>query len=202
MEGRGMKQMKKMIARLVLWLGGWENDGKPPSAPRCVLIAFPHTSNWDFIWTLAFAWAMDVEISWMGKEEMFRWPFGSFMRALGGVPVHRKSRANQVDQLAERLRSAQRLTLVVPAEGTRHWVPRWKSGFYHIARAAQVPIVLGFLDYSRKVGGFGPAIRVTGDVGRDMDVIRAFYAPMRGKYHECTGTIVLAEELAQPPAVA
>ena len=197
-----VKQTKKVIARVVLWLGGWESDGVPPSAPRCVLIAYPHTSNWDFIWTLAFAWAMDVEISWMGKEEMFRWPFGGFMRALGGVPVHRKSRANQVDQLAERLRSAERLTLVVPAEGTRRWVPRWKSGFYHIARAAGVPIVLGFLDYGRKVGGFGPAIRVTGDVRRDMDVIRAFYAPMRGKYHECTGTILLTEELAEPPAVA
>jgi 1-acyl-sn-glycerol-3-phosphate acyltransferase len=124
------------------------------------------------------------------------------MRALGGVPVRRKSRANQVDQLAERLRDAKRLTLVVPAEGTRHWVPRWKSGFYHIARAAGVPVVLGFLDYGRKVGGFGPAIRVTGDVRGDMDAIRAFYAPMRGKYHEHTGTILLAEELAEPPAVA
>ena len=194
--------MKKLVARMVLWLGGWTVEGTPPTVPRCVLIAFPHTSNWDFIWTLAFAWALDVEISWMGKEEMFRWPFGGFMRALGGVPVHRKSRANQVDQLAERLRNAKRLTLVVPAEGTRHWVPRWKSGFYHIARAAGVPIVLGFLDYGRKVGGFGPAIRVTGDVRGDMDAIRAFYAPMRGKYHECTGVILLAEELAAPPAVA
>jgi 1-acyl-sn-glycerol-3-phosphate acyltransferase len=199
MAGRGMK---KLVARMVLWLGGWTVEGTPPTAPRCVLIAFPHTSNWDFIWTLAFAWALDVEISWMGKEEMFRWPFGGFMRALGGVPVHRKARANQVDQLAERLRDAKRLTLVVPAEGTRHWVPRWKSGFYHIARAAGVPVVLGFLDYGRKVGGFGPAVRVTGDVRRDMDAIRAFYAPMRGKYHECTGAILLAEELAEPPAVA
>ena len=91
---------------------------------------------------------------------------------------------------------------MVPAEGTRHWVPRWKSGFYHIARAAGVPVVLGFLDYGRKVGGFGPAIRVTGDVRGDMDAIRAFYAPMRGKYHECTGAILLAEELVEPPAVA
>lgn len=197
-----MKHMKKMIARLVLWLGGWEIGGTPPTAPRCVLIAFPHTSNWDFIWTLAFAWALDVQISWMGKEEMFRWPFGGIMRALGGVPVRRKSRANQVDQLVERLRGATRLTLVVPAEGTRHWVPRWRSGFYHIARAADVPVVLGFLDYGRRVGGFGPAIRLTGDVRRDMDGVRAFYAPMRGKHHECTGTIALAEERVQPPAVA
>ena len=141
--------MKKLVARMVLWLGGWTVEGRPPTVPRCVLIAFPHTSNWDFIWTLAFAWALDVEISWMGKEEMFRWPFGGFMRALGGVPV-----------------------------------------------------VLGFLDYGRKVGGFGPAVRVTGDVRGDMDAIRAFYAPMRGKYHECTGVILLAEELAAPPAVA
>ena len=194
--------MKKLIGRVALWLGGWEIDGAPPTAPRYVLIAFPHTSNWDFIWVLAFAWAMDVEISWMGKEEIFRWPFGGFMRRLGGIPVRRKARANQVDQLVERFRNAERLALVVPAEGTRHWVPRWKSGFYHIARAAGVPVVLSFLDYGRKVGGFGPALRLTGDVRRDMDVVRAFYAPMRGKYHECTGTILLTEELAEPPAVA
>jgi 1-acyl-sn-glycerol-3-phosphate acyltransferase len=199
MEGRGMK---RWIARLALWLGRWKTEGAPPTAPRYVLIAFPHTSNWDFIWVLAFAWSMDVQISWMGKEEMFRWPFGGFMRRLGGIPVHRKAHANQVEQLVERFRDAARLTLVVPAEGTRRWVPRWKSGFYHIARAANVPVVLGFLDYGRKVGGFGPAIRITGDVRRDMDVVRAFYAPMRGKHHEHTGEIVLTEELAEPPAVA
>jgi 1-acyl-sn-glycerol-3-phosphate acyltransferase len=158
------------------------------------LIAYPHTSNWDFVWVLAFAWALDVPINWMGKEEMFRWPFGGVMRWLGGIPVHRGARANQVEQLAERLRSAERLTLVVPAEGTRRWVPRWKSGFYHIARAADVPVVLSFLDYGRRVGGFGPALRLTGDVRRDMDAIRAFYAPMRGKHHASSGTIVLAEE--------
>jgi 1-acyl-sn-glycerol-3-phosphate acyltransferase len=192
--------MKKLIARVALWLGGWRRDGDPPRDPRCVLIAFPHTSNWDFIWVLAFAWATDVHISWMGKEEMFRWPFGWFMRLLGGIPVHRKARANQVEQLVERFQRDDRLTLVVPAEGTRTWVPRWKSGFYHVARAADVPVVLSFLDYGRKVGGFGPAIRLSGDVRRDMDVIRAFYAPMRGKHHECTGTIVLAEELAESDA--
>jgi 1-acyl-sn-glycerol-3-phosphate acyltransferase len=194
--------MKRWIGRLALRLGGWRTDGLPPAAPRYVLIAFPHTSNWDFIWVLAFAWSMDVRIQWMGKEEMFRWPFGGLMRWLGGIPVHRKARANQVEQLAARFREAERLTLVVPAEGTRRWVPRWKSGFYHIARAANVPVVLGFLDYGRKVGGFGPAIRITGDVCRDMDFVRGFYAPMRGKHHANTGTILLTEELAEPPAVA
>jgi len=199
MEGGGMK---RWIARAALRLGGWRIAGAPPDEPRYVLIAFPHTSNWDFIWVLAFAWATGVRISWMGKEEMFRWPFGGLMRRLGGIAVRRSARANQVEQLVARFRDAGRLTLVVPAEGTRGWVSRWKSGFYHIARAADVPVVLGFLDYGRKLGGFGPAVRLTGDVRRDMDVMRAFYAPMRGKYHASTGTILLAEELAEPPAVA
>jgi 1-acyl-sn-glycerol-3-phosphate acyltransferase len=194
--------MKRWIARAALWLGGWRSHGTPPTEPRYVLIAYPHTSNWDFIWVLAFAWATDVRISWMGKEEMFRWPFGGLMRRLGGIPVCRTARANQVDQLVARFRDAERLALVVPAEGTRRWVPRWKSGFYHIARAAHVPVVLGFLDYGRKIGGFGPAVRLTGDVRRDMDVVRAFYAPMRGKHHAATGEILLAEERAEPPAVA
>jgi 1-acyl-sn-glycerol-3-phosphate acyltransferase len=198
-EGSGVT---RWIGRALLRLGRWRIAGTPPSAPRYVLIAFPHTSNWDFVWVLAFAWALGVRISWMGKEEMFRWPFGGLARRLGGIPVCRGARANQVEQLVARFRAADRLTLVVPAEGTRSWVPRWKSGFYHIARAADVPVVLGFLDYGRRIGGFGPAVRLTGDVRRDMDGVRAFYAPMRGKHHASTGTILLAEERAEPPAVA
>ena len=196
------RRVKRAVARLVLWLGGWRPDGAAPREPRYVLIAAPHTSNWDFIWVLAFAWALEVDIRWVGKEEMFRWPFGGLMRWLGGIPVRRKARANQVEQLAERLRAAEALVLVVPVEGTRAWVPRWKSGFYHVARAAGVPIVLGFLDYGRKLGGFGPAIRPSGDVRRDMERIRTFYRDVQGKYPQCTGRILLAEETddAEPAA--
>ena len=186
---------KRVLARAVLRAAGWRTDGGPPAEKRYVMIAAPHTSNWDFVWVVAFAWALDIDMRWVGKEELFRWPFGRAMRWFGGIPVRRKARANQVEQLAERLRRADTLALVIPAEGTRGWVARWKSGFYHTARAADVPVVLGFLDYGRRVGGFGPAIRLTGDVRRDMDRIRAFYAPIRGKYHASTGTIALAEEL-------
>ena len=119
--------MKRWIGRLALRLGSWRSDGLPPAEPRYVLIAFPHTSNWDFIWVLAFAWSMDVRIQWMGKEEMFRWPFGGLMRWLGGIPVHRRARANQVEQLAARFQEAERLTLVVPAEGTRTLSARLRS---------------------------------------------------------------------------
>jgi|SRR5688572_1220285 len=190
-----MMNARRGLARAVLRAAGWRAEGTTPREPRYVLIAAPHTSNWDFFWILAFAWALDVDIRWMGKEELFRWPMRGVMLRLGGVPVRRKARANQVEQLVERLRRSDALALVIPAEGTRGWVARWRSGFYHVARGADVPVVLGFLDYGRKVGGFGPAIRLTGDVRRDMDRIRAFYAPIRGKYPDCTGTIALAEEL-------
>lgn len=186
--------MKRWIARGVLRIAGWKAGGNPPVAPKYVLIAAPHTSNWDFVWVLAFSWALGVPIHWMGKHAMFRWPFGGIMRLLGGIPVRRDRRQNLVQQLADLFAKTDSLVLVIPSEGTRGWVPNWRSGFYHVARAARVPVVLGFLDYRRKVGGFGPTVPITGDVRADMDRIRAFYDPAWGRYPESSGRIHLVEE--------
>jgi len=186
--------LRRWLARSFLKLTGWTAEGERPAAPRYVLIAAPHTSNWDLAYLLAMAGVFDVEMRWMGKHALFRWPLGWFMRKAGGVPVVRHRAGSMVEQMAALLRESESLALVVPVEGTRSYTPHWKSGFYHIARAAGVPIVMSYLDYARKRGGFGPALHPTGDVARDMDAIRAFYADKRGLYPDQFGEVRLQEE--------
>jgi 1-acyl-sn-glycerol-3-phosphate acyltransferase len=166
------------------------------------VIAAPHTTNWDFLWVLAFAWAFEIDIKWLGKHTLFRWPFGIVLRALGGIPVRRHERQSLVDQLVARFQERDDLVVVVPAEGTRSWTPRWRSGFYHLARRAGVPVALGFLDYGRRIGGFGPTLHLAGDVRVDMDRIRGFYDPGWGKFPAQSGVIRLAEEDVEEPTVA
>jgi 1-acyl-sn-glycerol-3-phosphate acyltransferase len=187
--------MRHWLSVWFLKLAGWAPEGARPTEPRCVLIAAPHTSNWDLAFLLAMAGVFDVDLRWMGKHALFRWPLGWFLRKAGGVPVVRHRAGNMVEQMAEVLRDAESLALVVPAEGTRAYVPHWKSGFYHIARAARVPIVMSYLDYSRKRGGFGPALLPTGDVRADMDAIRDFYADKVGRFPEKFGAVRLKEEM-------
>lgn len=187
--------MGKLVARWFLRLSGWRLEGEKPQERRFVLIAAPHTSNWDLAYLLALAAISDLKISWMGKHVLFRPPLGWLMRRLGGIPIVRHRHGDMVSQMATAFEESESLALVVAVEGTRGYVPHWKSGFYHIARAAGVPIVLGYLDYARRRGGFGPALRVSGDIGRDMDGIRDFYADKVGKYADQFGEVRLKEEM-------
>jgi 1-acyl-sn-glycerol-3-phosphate acyltransferase len=180
---------------LFLRVTGWRAEGHKPVSRRYVLIAAPHTSNWDLAFLLAFAQLYGIRVSWMGKHTLFRGPMGWVMRRLGGIPVRRDRSSDLVSQLAAVIDGSDAIALTVPAEGTRGYTPYWKSGFYHIARTAGVPIVPSFLDYSRRVGGFGPEIIPTGEVGDDMDEIRAFYAGKQGRFPELMGEIRLKEEM-------
>jgi 1-acyl-sn-glycerol-3-phosphate acyltransferase len=147
-----------------------------------VFIAAPHTSNWDTLFMVACAWTLRLDIRWLGKSSLFRpRPFGWLMRALGGIPVERGTPQQTVARIAEEFRSRETLLLGISPEGTRSAGDRWKSGFYHIAREAGVPIGFGFLDFARKRGGLGGILVPTGDVRADMDRVRAFYADIRGK---------------------
>ncbi len=188
------KAIKRAIGRSYLRLAGWRAEGGRPSASSYVLIAAPHTSNWDLPHMLALSYVYDVPIRWAGKHTLFRFPYGWFMRALGGIAIVRHERRGRVQQLADLFDEHPGLVLTVPAEGTRSRREHWKSGFYHIARMADVPIVCGYLDYATKRGGFGPAIQPTGDVRADMDKIRAFYADKHGLYPELFGPVRLREE--------
>jgi len=166
-----------------LKLTGWKIEGSlPPEANKSVLIAAPHTSNWDLPYTLMVAFALDLQVRWMGKQSIFNWPFGRLMRWLGGIAVDRSQSNNLVAASADSIRNASGpLQLVVPPEGTRSKTRYWKTGFYYIALGANVPIVMAYMDYSRKVSGLGPIFLPTGDIEKDMISIKAFYAPFKGK---------------------
>jgi 1-acyl-sn-glycerol-3-phosphate acyltransferase len=144
---------------------------------------------------LALATLLDVDVSFMAKHTLFRGPMGWVMRRVGGIPVRRHRHENVVEQMARQLQGPDPLCLIVPAEGTRGYVPHWKSGFYHIAGAAGVPIVMGYLDYARRRGGFGPELIPTGDVRQDMDEIRSFYGDKIGRHPARFGAIRLKEEM-------
>lgn len=192
-----MSTLKARVARLFLTASGWSFEGEVPASQRYVLIAAPHTSNWDLLYFLALAWALEIPVSWMGKHTLFQgWP-GRVLQRLGGIPVRRDRRNDLVADLAARFEAADVLVLTVPAEGTRSRATHWKSGFYRIALAARVPIVFGYLDYARKQGGLGPAFMPTGDVARDMDSVRAFYADKVGRCPQNFGPVRLLEEEAQ-----
>jgi 1-acyl-sn-glycerol-3-phosphate acyltransferase len=187
------------LARAWLWFFGWKVEGSLPPGIKAVAIAYPHTTNWDLPFMLAVAYRLGVRPSWLGKRQLFRAPFGGFMRWLGGIPVDRSARTNMVAQVVECFADVDRLFLVIPPSATRHKAVHWKSGFYHIARGAGVPILCTFLDYTRKVGGIGPAIMPGDDVRADMDVIRAFYEGVEGLYPQNHTPIYLPEEV--PPQV-
>jgi 1-acyl-sn-glycerol-3-phosphate acyltransferase len=164
-------------------LSGWKVEGQlPPNGQKCVLIAAPHTSNWDLPYTLMVAFVLHLNIYWMGKRQLFRFPFRSIMMWLGGIPVTRESANNLVAASVEAMKNAKGpLQLVVPPEGTRGKTRYWKTGFYYIAVGAGVPIVMAYMDYERKISGLGPVFHPTGDIEADMVAIKAFYAPFKGK---------------------
>jgi 1-acyl-sn-glycerol-3-phosphate acyltransferase len=172
--------MRHALARFWLFLMRWKVVRLEPIPDRCVVIAAPHTSNWDFPVTMAMAEVDDVPIRWLGKAQMFNKFLGPFFRAMGGISVQRSSPQGLVGDLAAEFSNHDRLALVVPAEGTRDAVDYWKSGFYRIAEQAGVPIVCAFVDKATRTGGFGPVITPSGDVRADMDIIRAFYADKTG----------------------
>ena len=173
----------RALSRAFLGLKGWKLEGAlPPGAAKCVLIAAPHTSNWDLPYTLMVAFCLRLHIHWMGKQVLFRWPFGALMRWLGGIAVDRSKSNSLVAQSAAAIvRAKGPLQLVVPPEGTRGRTRHWKTGFYFIALEAKVPIILAYMDYEKKLSGLGPVFTPSGDVEGDMAQIKRFYAGFKGK---------------------
>jgi 1-acyl-sn-glycerol-3-phosphate acyltransferase len=172
------------VSLAVLRLLGWTVAGALPlRQPKFVLIGAPHTSNWDLPYTLMAAFVLRLNLYWMGKAQLFRWPFGTLMRWLGGIAVDRSRTTNLVAASAQALRDADgALQLVVPPEGTRAKAGQWKTGFYYIAQQADVPIVMAYMDYPRKLAGLGPVFVPTGNVEADMATIQAYYGQFTGKH--------------------
>ena len=189
---------------LGLRFAGWRVDGEPPRAKKYVALAYPHTSNWDGLLLLALTRSVGMDISWLIKDDWMKGPLGVALRSQGAIGVNRKGAHNLVDRMVAEMKSRDELALFIPPEGTRGRAERWKSGFYHIALGANVPVIPAYLDYGRKRGGFGPAVHLTGNVREDMDKIRAYYKEVNpaGCYPAKVGPIVLREEADASGATA
>lgn len=174
--------IRRWIALRLYGLAGWTIEGSPPPSNKCVVIAAPHTSNWDLPFMLGVAYKFRIKLKWMGKDTLFKPPFGWLMKAMGGIPIDRSKANDVVAQMVAIYGASDDLAVAIPPEGTRSKTRRWKTGFYNIAHGAGVPIALGFLDYERKVGGIGKIVWTTGDYDRDMVEIKAFYAPIMAKH--------------------
>ena len=154
---------------------GWRIDGRPPAAKKFVLVGAPHTSNWDFPVFLGAVDQLGIQPSYLGKHSLFRWPLKRFMRDMGGIPVDRSKRANYVEQVVAEFDRREDLALVIAPEGTRDSDGRWKSGFYHIAMGAGVPIVPAWIDRERRIGALGPILRPSGDYRADLKQLAEFF---------------------------
>jgi len=173
---------------------GWRLEGRLPDVDKLVVIAAPHTSNWDLPVLLSLAFALRAKACWLGKHSLFRRPFGFLFRWMGGIPVYRSASQNMVAQSVEMFRKSEKLILTIPPEGTRSKVSHWKTGFYYIALGAGTPIAMAFIDYKRKVTGVGPTLYPTGNIEADMEVIRNFYATVTAKYPDKASLPAIARD--------
>lgn len=170
----------RWLAIGILKLIGWRAVGRPIENARFVLIAAPHTSNWDFPLMLLVVLKLRLKVFWMGKHSLFPFPFGWFMKWLGGIPIDRSRAHNVVSQTVHQYQENQELIVLVPPEGTRSKVKRWKTGFYHIASNAGVPVLMGYVDVSKKEAGLADFFYPSGDIDADLPAIQAFYADKVG----------------------
>jgi 1-acyl-sn-glycerol-3-phosphate acyltransferase len=175
----------RAFSRAVLRLMGWRADGMSvaqlAAQPKYVLIAAPHTSNWDFPITLMLCFVLEIRVYWMAKASLFAWPIGWLSRWLGGIPIDRSASHNTVQNTIDAFAARERLVIIVAPEGTRGKVTHWKTGFYHMAHGAGVPIGLAYLDFARKAGGIERMYTTTGDISADMEDIQQFYLGVTGK---------------------
>jgi 1-acyl-sn-glycerol-3-phosphate acyltransferase len=181
--------MLPAIARFLLRLGGWTIVGGLPKPAKAVIVAAPHTSNWDGIWALIYTVAVRLDVRWFAKASLFWYPLGPLLRALGGIPLDRSRAGSAVDQAVTMFRDLHSFYFGLAPEGTRSRTAYWKSGFYRIATDAGVPIVLGFLDYGSKRLGLGPTLYTSGDADADLVIIREFYEGIEGRWPEKFGRI-------------
>ncbi len=186
--------MKRLFGKAILKIFGWKRAGEKPPIDKYVMLCVPHTSNWDFPFFLAAIWSFEESLNWLGKHTLFQGPLGWFYPLVGGVAVDRSAPGGLVAQITEQFNNREHLHVAIPPSGTRSYRDHWKSGFYRIALAANVPVVCAFLDFKTKTTGFGPVIHLTGDEKADMDKIRAFYDGMQGKFPEKTSLVRLKSE--------
>lgn len=183
--------LSQKLADFVLRLISWQVDVTFPEARKYVVIGAPHTTGWDLFYLMLLKLSTGIDMKWVGKDTLFRWPLGVFMRWLGGIPVKRHSKNNFVEQIVAQFRQREELIIAIAPEGSRGKTSYWRTGFYYIALGADVPIALGFIDYPSRVVGIGPSLLPSGDIQVDFSKIKAFYGGKTGRYPERQGDIQL-----------
>ncbi len=194
------KSRGNTLARALLEWAGWKVLFNGLPADCGVVITYPHTSNWDFPVGILAKWVMGMRAAYFGKDSLFRVPLlGQFMRFTGGIPVERTSSHGLIAQMAGRLREARNrgesMWLSIAPEGTRKYTPHWRSGFYHIALQAGVPLGLAYFDWVHHVVGLTEFLELTGDEAADMARIAAYYAERgAGRHPENAAPVRFAPE--------
>lgn len=178
---RSGNRFSRWIGRTVLRLGGWTMTGDFPDERKMVILVAPHSSAWDAVWGLAAKVALGLRIVVIGKQELFRWPLGWLLRRFGAIPVDRAKAHGVVEMVAERFAQAQTMWFILAPEGTRKRVEHWKTGFWHIACRADVPVLCAYFHYPDRTIGIGPLLRMSGNLKADMARIREIYRPWIGK---------------------
>jgi 1-acyl-sn-glycerol-3-phosphate acyltransferase len=182
----------KKVSSFILKIFGWQTDLAVQMPGKCVLVGAPHTTNWDFPLAIFGMAAMGIRFSWVGKHTLFQWPLSTIMRALGGIPLDRRSGgARFAMKVFELFRDRDQFILAIAPEGTRNRTEYWKAGFYKIALKSNVPIAIGYVDYRKKKVGIGKVFHPSGDKEHDISIVREFYRDKQGKYPEKQGEIRL-----------
>lgn len=177
----GKRRIAPFLAKMSLKIIGWKVEYVLPESKKYILIAAPHTSNWDLVIMLLVSIVCGIKLNWVAKDTLFKGLFGTYLRWLGGIPVNRRSNNNFTQQVIEIFNESEERIIVIAPEATRGKVEKWKSGFYYIAKGANIPIALGFLDYSKKIGGIGPSFYPDSSIEDSTRIIREFYKDIRGK---------------------
>jgi len=165
----------RWLAGRVLRVLGWRVVGPFPNLSKGIFVVAPHTTNWDFVVGILMVFALGLRASFLGKHPLFKWPLRAFMVWMGGIPVDRRTASGVVGQVVELFDSSDSLLLGLSPEGTRKPVDRWRTGFYHVAHGAKVPIVPASIDYGRKMIRFGAPLEATGELAADLHKLASFF---------------------------
>lgn len=174
-------RFSRWLGRSILRLGGWRVTGTLPDIPKLVLIAAPHSSNWDGIWGMAAKMALGFDARVLGKDALFWWPLSIVLRRLGVIPLDRSRPQGVVEQAVELIRTSPQMWFALAPEGTRKPVEKWKSGFLKIAHGAGVPVLMAYFHYPQRTLGIGPLFHTSGDLEADMAAVRTWYRPWQGR---------------------
>jgi len=186
--------MLKVLAHLILKLGGWKTVGEVPDAPKAIVIAAPHTSNWDGFWALTYKVAVGLDVRFFAKQSLFWFPLGALLRGMGGVPLNRNKATSAVDQAVAMFEAEDNFVFGLAPEGTRALRNTWKSGFYRIAKAANVPVFLGVIDYGNKRIGIVDRLDLSDDMEADLEKCAKFYEGIEGRWPKKMTPVRLARQ--------